>query len=252
MPMPAGDPPLSLQDLDVIGVGRLRPVRKAKPAALAEMEIYSILDLLQHYPRRYIDRTKQASHRGTRRGRARLRGGLGAAEFVEAHQAAPDARRGRDRRRHRPAQAHVLQPALAAQEPAAGPPGRGLRSPDAVSGLIQMTNPVVDLVGDRTGRFFPVYPQSEKAGLDTWDIAGFVEQALNRCVPRRLADPVPAEVRSRFDFVDRHTAMNWIHRPATMQRVGAGPPPARVRRAAARAARAGAPEAPVWSSTRPV
>ena len=28
----------------------------------------------------------------------------------------------------------------------------------------QMTNPVVDLVGDKTGRIVPVYPQSEKAG----------------------------------------------------------------------------------------
>ena len=31
----------------------------------------------------------------------------------------------------------------------------------------QMTNPVVDLVGDRTGRIVPIYPQSEKAGGST-------------------------------------------------------------------------------------
>ena len=72
-----------------------------------------------------------------------------------------------------------------------------------------MTNPVVDLVGDQTGRIVPVYPQSEKAGLDTWDLACLIEEALRgvaiaasptRCPtdrstrgssadPRRLGDP---------------------------------------------------------------
>ena len=33
------------------------------------------------------------------------------------------------------------------------------------NGVRQMTNPVVDLVGDRTGRIVPIYPQSDKAGL---------------------------------------------------------------------------------------
>ena len=216
MPMPAGDPPLSLQDLDAIGVGRLRPVRKAKPAALAEMEIYSILDLLQHYPRRYIDRTKQARIAELAEGEH---------VFVEGWVQRSSSRRTRQHRTlvevvigddtgrlkltffNQPWQYKSLQPGR--QVVVYGRPMR-------YRGSLQMTNPVVDLVGDRTGRFFPVYPQSEKAGLDTWDIAAFVEQALNRCVPRRLADPVPAEVRSRFDFVDRHTAMNWIHRPATM------------------------------------
>ena len=79
-----------------------------------------------------------------------------------------------------------------------------------------MTNPVVDLVGDRTGRFFPVYPQSERANLSTWELAKFVEQALDRCAPRGIADPVPAAVLRRFEFTDRHTALNWIHRPTTM------------------------------------
>ena len=83
-----------------------------------------------------------------------------------------------------------------------------------------MTNPVVDLVGDRTGRFFAVYPQSEKANVNTWQIARFVEQALDRCQPRGILDPVPAGVLQRFDFVGRHTALDGIHRPATMQESG--------------------------------
>ena len=43
-----------------------------------------------------------------------------------------------------------------------------------------MTNPVVDLIGDRTGRIVPVYPQSEKAGVMSWDVARFVDEVLAR------------------------------------------------------------------------
>ena len=34
--------------------------------------------------------------------------------------------------------------------------------PDVFRGGLQMTNPIVDLIGDRTGRIVPIYPQSEK------------------------------------------------------------------------------------------
>ena len=50
--------------------------------------------------------------------------------------------------------------------------------PDVYRGGLQMTNPIVDLIGDRTGRIVPIYPQSEKAALNTWEIAGWVEDAL--------------------------------------------------------------------------
>ncbi len=215
--MPAGDPPLSLQDLDSISVDRLRKVGNARPAALADMEIHSVLDLLQHYPRRYIDRTKQARI-------AELAEGEDV--FVEGRVERSSSRRTRQRRTlvevvigdgtgrlkltffNQPWQHKSLQP------------GRQIvvhGRPLPYRGSLQMTNPVVDLVGDRTGRFFPVYPQSEKASLSTWDIARFVEQALNRCEHRGIADPVPAAVLQRFDFVGRHSAINGIHRPATMR-----------------------------------
>ncbi|MCB0970908.1 MAG: ATP-dependent DNA helicase RecG, partial [Acidimicrobiales bacterium] len=84
----------------------------------------------------------------------------------------------------------------------------------------QMTNPIVDLIGDRTGRIVPIYPQSEKSGLSTWEIAGWVEDALHRCEPRGLADPVPAEVRRRLGLVARHEALRGIHLPETMAEKG--------------------------------
>ena len=43
-----------------------------------------------------------------------------------------------------------------------------------------MTNPVVDLVGDQTGRLVPIYPQSGKAKIGSTEIAGYVAEALER------------------------------------------------------------------------
>ena len=51
---------------------------------------------------------------------------------------------------------------------------------DTYRGGLQMANPVVDLIGDRTGRIVPIYPQSEKAQINTWELAGWVENALER------------------------------------------------------------------------
>ena len=218
--MPAGDPPLSLRDLDAISVSHLRDERRKPATKLTRMDIHSVLDLLQHYPHRYNDRTKQARI-------AELAEGEDA--FVEGCVERSSLRRTRQSRKlveavisddtgrlklsffNQPWQKKELEP------------GRQVivhGRPRLYRGSLQMANPVVDLIGDRTGRFFPVYPQSEKAGLDTWDIAAFVEQALNRCQPRGILDPIPSAVLRRFDFVGRHTALNGIHRPATMRESG--------------------------------
>ena len=214
--MPAGDPPLTLRDLDDIEVTRLRNVGRKRATSLTEMEINSVLDLLQHYPRRYIDRTKQARIAELAQGED---------VFVEGCVQRSSSRRIKQRRTlvevdisdetgrlklsffNQPWLENSLQP------------GRRVvvhGRPTLYRGALQMTNPVVDLVGDRTGRFFPVYPQSEKASVSTWEIAKFAEQALNRCEARGIHDPVPAAVLRRFDFVGRHTALNGIHRPVTM------------------------------------
>jgi ATP-dependent DNA helicase RecG len=79
-----------------------------------------------------------------------------------------------------------------------------------------MTNPVVDLIGDRTGRIVPVYPQSEKAALMTWEIAGWVEDALRKSSPRGIADPVPETVRVRYGLIGRDQAFRSIHAPETI------------------------------------
>ena len=59
--MPEGDPPLTLRDLDQIPVSRLRGVGEKRDQALAGAEIRSVLGLLTHYPRRHLDRSREAS-----------------------------------------------------------------------------------------------------------------------------------------------------------------------------------------------
>ena len=214
--MPAGDPPLSLRDLDAIGLERLKAVGAKSQAALADMGLRSVLDLLQHYPRRYLDRRRQASI-------AELEAGDEA--FVVG-----EVRRGSTRR----TRAGRTLTDIFLDDETGGlrlsffnqrwrerqlSPGRTVIVHGKLTryqGAVQMTNPVVDLVGDRTGRIVPVYPQSEKAGVRTWDLAGSVAEALRRCRPRGIADPVPAAVRERFDLLDRHRAFEGIHCPASL------------------------------------
>src|SRR5690606_10673266 len=84
-------------------------------------------------------------------------------------------------------------------------------------GRLQMTNPVVDLVGDRTGRIIPVYPQSEKARIMSWDLARWIDEVLERA--GEFAEPLPESVRRRFDLVERTEAFHSIHAPDSMAAV---------------------------------
>src|SRR5690349_1630655 len=49
-----------LDQLADIAVTELRGVNAARVAALAKIDVHTVLDLLTYYPRRYLDRTKEA------------------------------------------------------------------------------------------------------------------------------------------------------------------------------------------------
>jgi len=214
--MPAGDPPLSFRDLDAIAVERLKNLGTKRAAALAELEIRSVLDLLQHYPRRYLDRTRQA----------RIVDLMVDEEvFVVARVERSVSRRTRRRQRlvgvvisdgsGRLRLVFFNQPWLE-QILRVGRTVVVHGKPSRYQGALQMTNPVVDLVGDRTGRIIAVYPQSEKSGLRTWHIADHVANVLDRCEARSIDDPLPAGLPTRLKLMNRHAAFCGIHRPATM------------------------------------
>ena len=201
-----------LRQLASIGVEVLDGVGAKKLAALREQGIDSVLDLLTTFPRRYIDRTAQKPIRDMLPGDEAL---------VLATVKRSEARRSRQGRTF--VEVDVFdgsgylkatffnQPWRAKQLPA-GTEVAMFGKLDIFNGQRRMTNPVVDLVGgDKTGKIVPLYPQSEKSGLTTGEMAGWVGEALRRA--GRFADPLPRRFRDELDLVGRDWAMHQIHEP---------------------------------------
>src|SRR5580658_7909159 len=129
------------------------------------MSIETVLDLVTHYPRRYADRSHQVDIDQLVEGQEAM---------VLATVRKVGARTTRNRRSLVEADLfdgrgylHVTffnQP-WRAKQLREGTEVVVFGKVERFQGRYRMTNPVVDLVGDRTGRIVPVYPQSEKAGL---------------------------------------------------------------------------------------
>jgi ATP-dependent DNA helicase RecG len=203
-----------LADIDV---GRLRGVGERKREALSAFGIENVLDLVTTYPRRWVDRTNEARI-------ADLVIGDEALVLVTVRAVAKRILRNR----RTMVTANVGDGTGRMQVVFFNQPWRerqlteGLQvalfgKADEFRGGLQMTNPIVDLIGDRTGRIVPIYPQSEKVQLTTWELAGWIENALERCQPRGVADPVPEAVRRRLSLVGRADALRSIHLPESMR-----------------------------------
>jgi ATP-dependent DNA helicase RecG len=205
-----------LSQLASIPVTELKGVGKKSADALARLEIHTVLDLLLHYPRRYLDRTKEAKL-------ADLRVGDEAMVLVTVmHVSAPP------RNRRAPVRVTVTdgegrlqltffnQP-WRARQLQAGMEAIVFGKLDTFRGKQQMTNPVVDLLGDKTGRIVPVYPQSEKAGVSTWELSRWMQEVLRRAGD--FAEPLDDRFVERFELVDRTAAFRHIHAPESMKEV---------------------------------
>ena len=217
--MTSGDPtgaPLTLSDLSAIPIDRLRGVGEARRRALSAVGVDDVLDLLTTYPRRWIDRSRERRIIDLEVGEEVLV--LGDVRSVTERRTA----RNRTMVTARVGDATGVISVVFFNQPwrlkqlVVGTPIAIHGRVESFRDTRQMTNPVVDLIGDRTGRIVPIYPQSEKVRLTTWEIAGLVEQALRRCATRGLADPVPDAIRARLGVVDRWTAVHDIHLPETM------------------------------------
>ena len=212
------DGPITLGELATWPVTRLNGVGDKKAEGLATLGVTSMLDLLTYYPRRYVDRTNEARIRDLVVGE-------------EAMVLVTVVRTSSRRTRGRPPKVLVtadvrddsgtlrvtfFNQAWRERQLAEGLTVALFGKVDLFGGRKQMTNPVVDLIGNRTGRIVPIYPQSEKARLSTWEIGDWVAEALRRSARRGLADPVPDWVLDRYDLVTRPEAFAGIHAPESM------------------------------------
>jgi len=213
---------VALRELEARPVTDLTGVGERIARSLHGVGVTSVLDLISYYPRRYLDRTREAtlgslkvgeegmvlvrvekaSTRRTRRGRT----------LVEVRVTDPDETESLNL-------VFFNQP-WRQEQLSEGREAILFGKVDQYRGRLQMTNPLVDLVGDRTGRIVAVYPQSEAARLHSWDVDRLVAEALRRVMKiRGFADPVPVDVRNRYNLVSRSEAYRGIHRPSSMGEV---------------------------------
>ena len=215
---------VTLDRLAELPVSELKGVGPERTKALADgFGIENVLDLVTHYPRRYLDQSRMATigelHVGDR---AWVFG-----HVVKTH-VVP--RRGKVKPR---LEVHISDGSGRMKVTFFNQPWRQKQFPegtealffgkvDAFKGSKSMANPEVDLMGEPELGIRPVYPQSDKQQLYSKDLREWIASALNRAV--EFVDPVPDSVLDRFDLVDRTAAFNGIHRPSSMEEVSVARP----------------------------
>jgi ATP-dependent DNA helicase RecG len=204
---------ITLRDLAALDVSVLKGVGDVGKQSLHDYGVDTVLDLITTYPRRWVDRTNEARV-------SDLVPGQEALVLVEVRSVNKRPLKGGKSMitvsvgdgSGRLTAVFFNQP-WRAKQLTVGLQVALFGKADLYRGALQMTNPIVDLIGDRTGRIVPIYPQSEKASISTWKLAGWIENALERCKARGLLDPVPGGVLAAHGLVDRTTALWGIHLP---------------------------------------
>ncbi len=206
-----------LGQLERIDVGALKGVGARKRSALKMMGIETVLDLLTLYPRRYADRTRAVA----------------ISELVAGDEGVVSAivkRTSLKRLRNKRSIVEVVvddgsgvldvsffnQPWRVNQLVE----GREVALFGRVGvyrNTLQMANPVVEVIGTRgarqTGRLVPIYPQSERAGISSIELAAFVEEALERA--GEFADPLGDDDRRALGLMTRTEAFHKVHQPGS-------------------------------------
>jgi ATP-dependent DNA helicase RecG len=192
-------------------VDKLHQLGPKKAEALAEVGVGTVLDLITYYPRRYLDRTNLVTI-------PELREGEDASVLATIRRV--HSRQTRQRRSlvevdlfdgHSYLRASFFNQPWIARRLSEGMEVYVSGKVGRYQGRLQMAAPSVDLVGDQTGRILPVYPQSEKLGLTTRELGGWVSEALRRAPA--IVDPLPRRVREELELMGRDDAFRQIHFP---------------------------------------
>jgi ATP-dependent DNA helicase RecG len=80
--------------------------------------------------------------------------------------------------------------------------------------VLAFTNPIMDPVGDDTLAVIPIYPQSAKSRVTTWEIHQAAAEALRRLGV--LTDPLPEDLMTGLSLMSRQEALKAIHLPSSL------------------------------------
>lgn len=208
-----------LRDLADLHVTELKGVGPERAKALAQIEITSILDLVTHYPRRHIDKTKQSSIRD-------LRVDESAWVFGRVVSSATVPGRGRGKAR---TELRISDGSGYLRVTFFNQPWRARQFPEGTEAMFfgkvtdyrgqkQLANPEIDLLDEAARlQITAIYPQSDKLRLYSKDFRGWVAESLRRT--RELVEPLPTWLLDEHDFVDRTAAFSGIHLPESMAEV---------------------------------
>lgn len=210
-----------LAQLARLPVTELRGIGPKSAGALERaFAITSVLDLLMHYPRRYVDRTNQQPISSL---------AVGEQAMVLATVKRISGRRTRGRPPRSLVVAEVtdgtgflkitfFNQAWRERQLAEGTSCVVFGKVDHYQGRLQMTNPIVDLVGDQTGRIVPMYRQSEKERITSSDVSTWMVEVLARS--GAFAETVPDSILAKHKLIGRSEAFTNIHGPDSMEAVG--------------------------------
>ncbi len=142
---------VTLRELDDRPVTDLNGVGEKRAAALAKVDVHTVLDMLCYYPRRYLDRSREATISALP---------VGDEGMVLVRVTSVAARRTRNRRTLVEVRVEDETGSLGLtffnqpwreRQLSVGTEAVVFGKVDQYQGRNQMTNPLVDLVGDRTG-----------------------------------------------------------------------------------------------------
>ena len=209
--------PKGLADLAELPVTVLKGVGPERAKALEKIDIETVLDLVTHYPRRYIDKTKQSTIRDLR---------VDESSWVFGRVVSATSIPGRGRGKAR-AELRISDGSGYLRVTFFNQPWRTRQLPEGSEGLffgkvteyrgqLQMANPEIDLLDEDDRRqISAIYPHSDKLRLYSKEFRAWVGESLRRTV--EFVDPLPDWVLDEHDFVDRNAALRSIHQPETMR-----------------------------------
>ncbi|MGQ0432529.1 MAG: ATP-dependent DNA helicase RecG [Microthrixaceae bacterium] len=205
-----------LSQLAHLPVTELKGVGPERAKALASVEITSIFDLLTHYPRRYVDKTKQSSIRD-----AGIDEKVWIFGKVASSTSVPGRGRGKARTELRVGDGSGYLRVTFFNQPwrtRQFPPGSEAMFFGKITeyrGQKQLANPEVDLLDeDDRLQITALYPQSDKLRLYSKDFRTWLVESLERA--GEFIEPLPSWLLDEHDFVDRSAAFRGIHTPETM------------------------------------